>query len=257
MLATVHDFDTSLAKGKAGEARVRAGLESLTPLRFIDSTPEQDRTGIDCFDQHGRSWQIKTEDAAQSTFNVFVEIHGNTESKVGGGPMHCAADWWLCYAVGYERCYIHRTKHLYELMNGPWRGYPVGKSKNTDKRNGGHYHSTGLLIPISTYASTATKRISINKPRLVTKEECNKIVDGLFAHYLKNHATKFDEFERYRYRNAMQMLLVDSEYRVTREALRRTKELYSTYLPAPFLIEDQLTAAEKDIAAGECEAAFL
>lgn len=108
----MHDFKTSLAKGKQGEALLLEAMPELVPLNgrksdFINPATEE-------------LYELKSDQYDMSaTKNFFIEIYSDVERKAVGGPWQAAehgSQYWMYMFPKNRVLFIFKTVDLLNYL---------------------------------------------------------------------------------------------------------------------------------------------
>lgn len=155
-----HTFGEKSALGRKGEDFI---IQYLSPT-WIASRPslEEDIGGIDLIGVSRyfrgdltKTWQVKTDDRAHETGNVFVETIGNDVEDRPGWIHTCTkpgAAGEILYLIWDTKEVFHVNPHrLQELALRRWvHEYPERRVPN--KTLNQRYNTVGVLVPLSVFA---------------------------------------------------------------------------------------------------------
>lgn len=147
----VHDFRASLRRGQAMEREVKFLLEELG-FRTYPATKEEQLAGIDmtirvrkdslpgCM----RSLEVKFDERAEETGNIFVELYSNEQSRRKGWAYTSTADVLLVVVPekGHQHLFFIRPPALRAALPA-WRAeYREARAQNAT------FNSLGVLVPL-------------------------------------------------------------------------------------------------------------
>ena len=138
----MHEFSQSLLIGQKGERAFAEHVRSCG-RQVSPATSDDQRKGIDCYVQSATGdWvtvEVKTDEAATRTGNVFVEIVSNATRGVLGWAYTSQAQW-LAFVIGQTITVLSASAVRQRV--GQWAvQYPLRSVQN---REG---HSVGVLVP--------------------------------------------------------------------------------------------------------------
>lgn len=155
----VHDFDDSLKRGHDGEDRVVRFLADEFGHKLRPSSKAEQFRGID-YHVHdpstGRRFtiEIKTDEVAQHTDNIFVETVSNDTTGRKGWAYTCKADFLLYWVKGIDVVYVVQPRKLLTRLD-EWKKYRQAGAQNRG------YRTLGRLVPMREFEALADKALSL------------------------------------------------------------------------------------------------
>lgn len=155
-----HNFHDSKVRGDQGEAIVKRWLERRG--NKITPAPEHlQRLGIDfTIDNDGliTTAEVKYDEAAQRTGNVFIETYSNEETGRLGWYYTSKANL-LFYLVAPGTLYVASMK---DLRDSAITTIPEARLRRVpNNRNGSVYHTSGYIIPTRHFAGACKWQFSV------------------------------------------------------------------------------------------------
>jgi len=154
---TIHEFPTSLDRGKKGEAVLEAHFTDLG-WTVEKPTREEDHLGIDRWhtkDGERYSVQYKTDYETKVYGNVFLESVSNDRTGTKGWLWTCKADWLFLLMNGVSETDGSSDYFVFPgvttLANRCRKGGTWGLNKIRASRNKGpgyNYCSHGIIVPV-------------------------------------------------------------------------------------------------------------
>ena len=145
----MHEFKASLQAGYEGELFMRHWLSKQYPgLRWEEVDLRTDLSGIDLYVTAKESIQVKWDNRAQETGNVFIETISQVEHNRPGWANKCAADvlYYLCPGLGY----LFRIERPVEVLSGLLPAWE-GRWGTKDVRNSS-WTTRGICVPIQVFS---------------------------------------------------------------------------------------------------------
>lgn len=156
-----HDWQRSLARGKAGEARIReAAIEKWGFKQALRAGRNLDRQGVDCFfiRPNGTrvSVQVKADRRAATTGNMAYEVLSKKEDGSPGAMVKCAAQMMLYWLEGTDEVLLFDTKKLAAKRDEWERRY-----RSVECSTNGRFTTVSVLVPLSVARAAAEKILSL------------------------------------------------------------------------------------------------
>jgi len=169
MSTNQHKFSDSYQRGLRGEEATERFLDVCGLNWSTVTSRSAQKQGKDYTVENAVSIEVKTDDMALETGNVFIEVVGNDQKGTPGWAHYTQADM-LFYIIGNE-CIVCSPVVIRKMLDNWGERYAVKQCHNK------HYSSEGIIVPVHAFKRDAGDYIfDIEEPDNESIDETKTLV---------------------------------------------------------------------------------